>query len=194
MPVFMLFAVMVALAWLLSRAAVDVKELIAGEERLTGDRQYTEHFNRSQLIVSATYPELLEPPTPTEDENLARLSRIGLQRIRDRVGVPVSVTSGLRSPALSRKIGGSASPNGHQYGHAADIIAQGYTDEQLIRIVWEMYASGQLPGLDQVITYAHTGHLHVGFGPAARGEFLSAFLVPAANGKTKTAYVPWTYA
>ncbi len=47
-----------------------------------------------------------------------------LQQLRDRVGKPVVITSGYRTPAYNKTVGGAAQSQ-HLYGKAADIIVEG---------------------------------------------------------------------
>ena len=63
-----------------------------------------------------------------------------LQRIRDHFGQPVTITSGYRTAAHNRSVGGAAYSQ-HLYGRAADIRVQGIPVEQLAA-----YAETCLPG------------------------------------------------
>lgn len=49
-----------------------------------------------------------------------------LQKLRDQIGKPVSITSGYRTPAYNKKCGGIATSN-HLAGKAADIKITGMT-------------------------------------------------------------------
>lgn len=65
-----------------------------------------------------------------------------LQVLRDRVGVPVVITSGYRCPAYNRRpepngVGG-ATQSQHMLGRAADIQVQGYTPQQIAEIAKEL--------------------------------------------------------
>ena len=60
------------------------------------------------------------------DSSLAAL----LQKIRDHFGRPVVITSGYRTAAHNRSVGGAAYSQ-HLYGRAADIRVQGIPVEQL---------------------------------------------------------------
>ena len=70
------------------------------------------------------------------DSSLAAL----LQKIRDHFGRPVVITSGYRTAADNRSVGGAAYSQ-HLYGRAADIRVQGIPVEQLAA-----YAETCLPG------------------------------------------------
>ena len=70
------------------------------------------------------------------DSSLAAL----LQKIRDHFGRPVVITSGYRTVAHNKSVGGAAYSQ-HLYGRAADIRVQGIPVEQLAA-----YAETCLPG------------------------------------------------
>ena len=77
------------------------------------------------------------------DSSLAAL----LQKIRDHFGRPVVITSGYRTAAHNRSVGGAAYSQ-HLYGRAADIRVQGIPVEQLAA-----YAETCLPGTGGIGRY-----------------------------------------
>lgn len=77
------------------------------------------------------------------DSDLIRI----LQAIRDRLQVPVSVTSGYRTAAHNKAVGG-APYSQHCYGRAADIRVAGVPVEQLAA-----YAETLLPGTGGIGRY-----------------------------------------
>jgi zinc D-Ala-D-Ala carboxypeptidase len=66
-------------------------------------------------------------PNTKQLENLKVLATEVFQKIRDHFGVPIKVTSGFRSEALNKKIGGSKSSD-HMKGCAIDIDMDGTPD------------------------------------------------------------------
>lgn len=58
--------------------------------------------------------------TPDNVVAIANLVTNVLQPVRDKLGFPMTITSGYRSPALNRAIGGVANSQ-HMKGEAADI-------------------------------------------------------------------------
>ena len=163
--------------------------VLAGWLLLTSRRRdlgphISEHFREGELAVSAHFPDLVELPTGQHSRNAVRGVRTILQPLRTRLGVPVSPTSFYRGPALNAAVRGVPGSH-HTRGLAADIKARGYTDEELIRVLWDMHQAGELPGLGEVITYEDTGHLHVSWtGPV---EFLVAY----RNAAGERRYRPW---
>lgn len=86
----------------------------------------TKHFTLEELTRSATADRLGLPNWPDADD-LRRLRATAemLQRIRDTLGRPIIVTSGYRSPAVNRAVGGVTSSD-HARGQAADILVPSY--------------------------------------------------------------------
>lgn len=104
---------------------------VAGDEHL----QMSRHFSVSEFLSRdpiggrrLTYlrmaPELIA----------------SLQELRDAIGRTVSVTSGYRSPAYNRSIGG-ATKSQHMTGRAADITAAGIAPRDLAKEVLKIFGS-----------------------------------------------------
>jgi hypothetical protein len=90
------------------------------------------HFSLAELTASSTAQRLGLDNTPAP-ELLPRLVLAAemLERIRTVLGVPITVTSGYRAPAVNRAVGGVTSSD-HTQGHAVDIIAPGYGTPYLV--------------------------------------------------------------
>ena len=68
-------------------------------------------------------------PSMTVIDNLQALVDAVLQPVRDKFG-PITVTSGYRSPAVNKTIGGSATSD-HCKGQAADFEVMGMPNKEL---------------------------------------------------------------
>ena len=79
------------------------------------------HFSLAELLASqvATRKGIDNTPAPAIVANLTRLAAL-LEQVRALVGAPITISSGYRSPALNRAVGGAAS-SAHVLGLAADI-------------------------------------------------------------------------
>lgn len=88
--------------------------------------QLTPHFTLSELTRSTTAQRMGvdNTPTPKALEQLKRTAQM-LEGVRSVLSVPVIVTSGYRSPAVNRAVGGATSSD-HLQGQAADIVAPKY--------------------------------------------------------------------
>lgn len=73
--------------------------------------------------------------------------------LRELHGHPIDVSSGYRSPALDRAVGGSGQGQ-HTLGEAVDLVPRVGTSVELALLALDR-------DFDQVIAYAETHHLHV---------------------------------
>ncbi|RMX06701.1 DUF882 domain-containing protein [Corticibacter populi] len=89
--------------------------------------QLTPHFSLRELTRSSTAERLRLDNTPgAADLDALRQTAELLERVRTHLGGhPVTVTSGYRSPAVNRAVGGVTSSD-HARGQAADIVVPGY--------------------------------------------------------------------
>ena len=68
---------------------------------------------------------------------------MALEMIREAVGVPLTITSGYRTVAHNRKVGGSPKSQ-HVEGRAVDIQAQGVSAEKLHNIILDLIKQGKI--------------------------------------------------
>jgi zinc D-Ala-D-Ala carboxypeptidase len=86
----------------------------------------TPHFSLAELTASSTAQRLgIDNTPPPELMPRLVLTAEMLERIRDTLGVPITVTSGYRGRQVNQAVGGVTSSD-HTQGHAADIVAPGY--------------------------------------------------------------------
>ena len=126
-------------------------------------------------------------PTPEHIENFKKLAENVFQPIRDHFGVPIHISSGYRSAALNKAVGGSASSQ-HCQGEAIDIDMDGtsITNKQIFdfvkanvnfdQMIWEF-------GTDANPDWVHVSYESTG---KQRKQILKA--VKTANG---TKYLPF---
>lgn len=130
--------------------------------------QLTEHFSLAELTASqvATRKGIDNAPPPAVAANLARVAAT-LEQIRALVCGPITVSSGYRSPALNRAVGGAAN-SAHVLGLAADINALGLSARALALLIRE---GGIL--FDQLIYEGTWVHIGLAAG-AQRNQVLTA--------------------
>jgi uncharacterized protein YcbK (DUF882 family) len=99
--------------------------------------QITKNFDSSEFKCrdNTEVPEELA-------ENLILLCE-NLQKLRDRLQMPIRVISGYRTPEYNRKIGG-AQRSQHLLAKAADITAPELTPRELWEILREMIRDGRI--------------------------------------------------
>lgn len=129
-------------------------------------------FHLDEFLHSQTAQRkgISNAPTPAHLENITRLLAPGMQRVRDLLRVPVLISSGYRSLALNRAVGGSATSQ-HCEGLAADFTAPAFGSPR--RICEHILANASEIRFDQLI-YEGTW-VHISFVAAApRHEVLTA--------------------
>jgi zinc D-Ala-D-Ala carboxypeptidase len=142
------------------------------------------HFALSEFLFSETAARMGREivPTPVQIENLTRLCLTLLEPLREELGRPIIITSGLRPVWLNIAIGGSKT-SAHPDGRAADLQVHGVAPIEVCRTVQRL----QLP-VDQCILEfpkSGAGWTHLGIeaaGAKLRGEYLTANVV---DGRTK---------
>lgn len=138
------------------------------------------YFTLEEMTHSqqATRKGLDNTPGPNEVKNLKELVKNVLDPLRESLNKPIVVSSGYRSPAVNKAVGGASSSQ-HRYGEAADITVPGMTVAQVIKAIKKL----GLP-YDQVID-EWGSWVHVSYGPRNRRQHLLARTVAG-----KTVYTP----
>lgn len=137
----------------------------------------SQFFTLEEMILSQTAIRKSIDNIPTEEviKNLELLCKNVLDNIRVKLSTPIHVSSGYRSPALNKAIGG-AKTSQHVKGQAADISIHGVTTENLYNVI-----KGMGIEYDQLIQ-EFDSWVHISFNSAGnRKENLRAI---KSNGKT----------
>ena len=143
--------------------------------------QLSEHFELAEFLVSETAARrgIANEPTPEITENLRRLCQLVLEPLRVKLARPVVITSGYRSPALNRAIGGSPTSH-HMQGRAADLIVPGITPLAVCQAASQL----KLPCVQIIHEFGRWTHLSVAISNE-RTQLLTAKL-----NQGKTVYKP----
>ena len=90
----------------------------------------TPHFELRESTESATAMKhgIDNRPTPEVVENLRRLCTHTLEPLREKLGLPIIITSGYRTKALNDIIVHASRKSQHLVGCAADFYVSGHTD------------------------------------------------------------------
>ena len=91
-----------------------------------------------------------------------------LQLIRDAIDMPITISSGYRSPELNKLVGGAATSQ-HQLGLAADIVCSKLSAQALYEVIVDLGIS-----FDQLIIEKANGKewVHISVQPTERNEKL----------------------
>lgn len=146
-----------------------------------GSQRLSDHFTLAELTFSAAAARKgLDNTPPPEIVDQLILTADRMEKVRELLGGhPIRVTSGYRSPAVNKAVGGSAT-SAHRTGHAVDFTCPGFGTPAQVAA----HLAKHLTGFDQIIE-EFGQWVHVGFGPGQRGQKLTARKV---GGKTK--YTP----
>lgn len=119
----------------------------------------TENFTLKELIYSSTAQRLQisNYPDAQEMENLKKLCKEILQPIRNKLKLPITVTSGYRNSLLNKVLGGAKNSQ-HISGEAADILcADNY---KLWSLINHMIKSGEIV-VGQLINEKNLSWIHI---------------------------------
>ncbi|MGK5080461.1 D-Ala-D-Ala carboxypeptidase family metallohydrolase [Janthinobacterium sp. HLX7-2] len=128
----------------------------------------TKNFTLGELVASqvATRKGIDNAPAPDVLVNLTRLAAL-LEQVRQLVGAPITISSGYRSPALNKAVGGAGS-SAHLTGLAADISTAKLAPKALAMLIRQ---SGIV--FDQLIYEGTWVHIALSAG-APRRQVLTA--------------------
>lgn len=116
------------------------------------------NFRLSEFAVSDSYPHLVKPVPGRYAYKYAGMVTLALQPARDIVG-RIRVTSGYRSEALNKAVGGSATSQ-HRIAEAADLVPLEVSSGALFSI---LASSGTIypEHIGQCIWYPSRGFVHL---------------------------------
>ena len=127
-------------------------------------------------------------PNAEQLENLKTIANEVFQKIRDHFGVPIKVSSGFRSEALNKKVGGSKTSD-HMKGCALDIDMDGIPGNVTNRDIFN-YIKNNLVFRQLIWEFGNANNpdwVHVSY---VKGDNKKEILKAIKKGK-KTIYVPY---
>jgi hypothetical protein len=138
------------------------------------------HFTLEEMTVSqeAVRRGLDNRPKQEHISNLQKLCNEILEPLRAKIGKPIIVSSGYRSPAVNAAAGGSKTSD-HMEGKAADIIVPGMTPLQVCQVI----ATINLPYKQLIQEFG--AWTHVSVAPPMKREILTAKKVDGNTVYTK---------
>lgn len=140
------------------------------------DHRLSQHFSLREFTRSQTAVRrgIRNVPTPEHVANMEALSREVLEPVRAQFGRPVRITSGYRSAALNRAIGGSNTSQ-HSNGEAADFEIPGVDNRVVARWIAANLTFDQLILEGYRPADPNSGWVHVSFSRLrARRQVLTA--------------------
>ena len=149
----------------------------------------SKHFHLSEFTKSQTASRrgISNTPNAQQVQSLRLLCEKVLEPVREHYERPVNISSGFRSAALNRAIGGSRTSQ-HSQGQAADFEIAGISNVEVCRWMEKTLNYDQLilefytPGI------ANSGWIHVSYKEPYRNQELTARRV-SRLGRLRTEYV-----
>jgi hypothetical protein len=127
------------------------------------DNFYLGEFTQSDTALRLGIQNI---PSPSIMGNLKKLAD-GLEKVRELLGHPITVSSGYRSPTLNRAVNGSEN-SAHCLGYAADIKCWKFgTPDEMLEVIRDS-------GIEYDQLIAEGTWLHISFAPAMRKQCLRA--------------------
>ena len=163
--------------------STDVKE----EEVITPDRVTTD-FTLGELTHSNTAVArgISNEPISIHKDNLIEAANKLFQPVRDLLGHPMVISSGYRSEAVNKAVGGSSS-SAHSVGYAIDFSCNGFgsTTEIAKFLVKELYTNKL--GFDQLILEfpdTDSTWIHLGYKSPSDAQRHQVLTAKKVNGRT----------
>lgn len=160
-----------------NKEADKVKERAPLDE---GDEYLSEHFKLSEFTFSQTASRegIDNTPTAKHKENMKLLCEHVLEPIREHYGRPIKLSSGYRSRALNKAVGGSRTSD-HSMGRAADFEIAGIANYDVAKwieknlnykqLILEFYTPGS-PNSGWIhVSYAGSPHKNQELTAVKRG-------------------------
>lgn len=150
------------------------------------DIRLSPHFQLSEFTLSqvGTRLGLANEPTAQALQNLTLLANLLLEPIRSLLGDPITISSGYRSAAVNRAVGGSPS-SAHLDGLAADFGCPGYgTPRQVCQAIVDARLR-----FDQLIFEGSWVHIALPPNAAHLGEYRRDVLTAVFTPGQKTRYL-----
>ena len=116
--------------------------------QLNSKANLSEHFLLGEFTRSK-YPEVYNIPSHEAIANMKRLC-VWLEVLRNKVGHPIVINSGYRSPQLNRKVGGAPTSN-HLTGCAVDIRTSGFEQAIEYTAILIVYATESDQEFDELL-------------------------------------------
>ena len=145
------------------------------------------HFTIAELCRSNTATDKKIDNTPTDqvEKNLKALVENVLDPVREKLGRPITVNCGYRSPKLNNAVGG-VSNSQHVTGEAADI--ESYNNLVLAKTIYELGVFDQLI-LEFPDAFGVPSWIHVSYSQKHNRK--QVLVAKKINGKTK--YMPYEF-
>lgn len=132
----------------------------------------TPHFSLAELTVTSVRAD--NTPSKAAIDNLKVLAETILEPARKIIGKPMVITSGYRSPAVNKAVGGAENSQ-HMIGQAADFIVPGMSAREVCLLL----KGSDLLYHQLIFENFNGGWTHISWSEAPRRQ---AFELPSGEG------------
>ena len=153
--------------------------------QLNSKANLSQHFTLGEFTRSK-YPEVYNIPSHEAIANLKRLC-VWLEVLRNKIGHPIVINSGYRSPQLNRKVGGAPTSN-HLTGCAADIRTNGMEQAICYAAILIAYANESAQDYDELLIEKRSA-LPLGSSKNRYGAIWVHFAVRPKDNRRKVAFI-----
>lgn len=129
----------------------------------------TPHFTLQEMTESLTAKKhgIANVPPPEAVENLRRLCTHTLEPLREKLGLPIVITSGFRNKELNDIIVHASRKSQHMSGQAADFYVKGFAGQarneashrELLIKAFRLIFTDESIDFDQLILYPNFIHV-----------------------------------
>lgn len=115
------------------------------------EEDLSKNFKLSEFVYSKTAIDngIVNIPNEVQIANLRNLSQKVMQKIRDYYNLPITITSGFRSPELNKAVKGKPASQ-HLKGQACDFNVQGISPIVVCKALKQLKEQGKI-SYDQLI-------------------------------------------
>ena len=141
------------------------------------------NFTWRELFRSATAESKRINNTTNDSGIIASLNYLAekiLQPARNHFGKPMRITSGYRSPALNKAIGGSAT-SFHSHGCAVDCEIPGIPNMDLFTFFYRQGLATELIAEECAVNDPNAGWIHVAVMKGREREMQTKYKLPGNN-------------
>ncbi|MDO7787107.1 D-Ala-D-Ala carboxypeptidase family metallohydrolase [Desulforamulus aquiferis] len=126
-----------------------LREVTSMQPTKAQNKQLSAHFNEMEFACKGTGLVHVKPELVNK-----------LEKLRQLIGKPITITSGYRSPEHNARIGGAINSR-HLLGQAVDIVVQGMNPVQVAKLAEQV-------GFRGIGIYDKDRFTHVDIGPSRR--------------------------
>lgn len=127
------------------------------------EEKLSNNFRLRQFVYSKTAIDngIVNIPNEVQIANLRNLSQKVMQKVRDYYNLPITITSGFRSPELNKAVKGKPESQ-HLKGQACDFVIENFNMNIVYNFIVQSLEIGKID-FDQCILYKKKNFIHISY-------------------------------